>query len=108
MDKKNNNINILCVDDEVSFNNYLCWYLEDHFNVKSANSVDEAIELLKNSAIKIDIVMTDYLMENKSGIDLIRILKELGLSPLTILMTACVPEDKLKESKIDFILKKPF
>lgn len=70
--------NLLLVDDEEIVTKGLCKFVawkELGFNVAATvHSVDEAIEALKNH--QIHIILTDVKMPEKSGIDLLNIVKE--------------------------------
>jgi YesN/AraC family two-component response regulator len=66
---------ILLVDDEPFFNSALTEYLQiNGFEVSSASNGNEAIRIL-NSVKKFDIVITDIIMPDKDGIELILYMK---------------------------------
>jgi two-component system cell cycle response regulator CpdR len=66
---------ILLVDDEPDFNGAMSEYLKIRgFNVFSAGNGNEAIRILK-SGNTIDIVITDIIMPDKDGVELILYLK---------------------------------
>lgn len=77
---------VLVVDDEHNIRFLLNDFLthESEFDVITAESVDEAVELLKKD--KVDLIVTDIKMPKKNGYEIIEELKELNLKlPLIFL-----------------------
>jgi CheY-like chemotaxis protein len=103
-------LRILVVDDEKSICNLLeVFFSEGGHDVKSATSGSEAIKLLKNE--EYDLVLTDLIMPDLSGLDVINAVDELEKRPCLGLITGWSGEVETKgkeELKADFILKKPF
>lgn len=105
-------LKILIVDDEKAFRNAIKYQLkESSIKIIEANSVDEAINLLKQNEDDLYLVLTDYKMPGKNGIDLLRVIKNLYPLIEVIIMTAGGSEDiaiqALRLGSMDYI-KKPF
>jgi len=101
---------ILLVDDEKNIRQTLVQTLKSWgHEVTSASSVDEAVGKLKTEPY--DFLLTDYRLENKSGIDLLRAAKNSGSPPVCALMTAYASFENavsaVKEGAFDY-LPKPF
>lgn len=64
-------INVLIVDDEPYLAELACRFLEmNHFSTEAAGSADEAMAKIRDGSY--DIVVSDYQMPGKDGIDLLR------------------------------------
>ncbi|MAX24266.1 MAG: hypothetical protein CMJ19_07160 [Phycisphaeraceae bacterium] len=69
------NISLLIVDDEEQIRQMLCRHFRlMGYEVHMAQDGANAIEVLES--VKIDIVISDILMPNKTGIDLLRYIKQ--------------------------------
>lgn len=103
-------LRILVVDDEKPICNLLeIFFSGDGHDVKSVTSGSEAIELLKNE--EYDLVLTDLVMPDLSGLDVINAVDELEKRPCLGLITGWsgkIDTKEREELKADFILKKPF
>lgn len=103
-------LKVLLVDDEKNIRNTLAISLKGlACDVQSANSAEEALRAAKLQAF--DLVLTDFKMEGKSGLDLIRALKQTQPCPVIVLMTAFASFENavsaIKEGAFDY-LPKPF
>ncbi|MDT8783008.1 MAG: PAS domain S-box protein [Candidatus Bathyarchaeota archaeon] len=70
-------IKVLHVDDDTSFleiSKQLLIDLNDNLKIETTESVDQALQLLSSKSF--DVVVSDYEMPNKNGLDLLRILRE--------------------------------
>jgi PAS domain S-box-containing protein len=69
-------IRVLCVDDETSFltSTKQILQLKGSFFVETASSVDEALQ--KMAQLEFDVVVSDYMMPVKSGLDFLKELRE--------------------------------
>ncbi|MCB0280259.1 MAG: response regulator [Calditrichaeota bacterium] len=77
---------VLCLDDEPIVTRSLSFLLEKDYNVVTANSPEDAIEQIKsNSDIKI--VISDYLMPNMNGCDLLAKVKDIKPEIYRIILT---------------------
>ncbi|MDA8016689.1 MAG: sigma-54 dependent transcriptional regulator [Thermoanaerobaculia bacterium] len=78
---------LLLVDDEQSMLEFLkVLFEEEGYDVTSANSVGEARERLSGSSF--DLVLSDILMPDGNGLDLLREIKEESAETAVIMMTA--------------------
>jgi two-component system, NtrC family, response regulator HydG len=78
---------VLIVDDDVSFTVTLKTFLSRHgFESSEAFSSQKAIEVLGEN--KFDVILTDFRLPDKDGIELLKIIREKSPSSLVILMTA--------------------
>ncbi|MBF0550493.1 MAG: response regulator [Deltaproteobacteria bacterium] len=61
---------ILVVDDDIDFREMLCFSLrKDGFDVSEASDGNQAIKLVGSESV--DLVITDLIMPNKEGVELI-------------------------------------
>lgn len=83
-----NNFNVLYLEDDKSLLTHTKDILDDFVqNVYAANTSKEAIEILEKE--KVDVIISDILLENENGIDFLRNIKdEKGITIPTILTTA--------------------
>ncbi len=78
---------VLVVDDDVSFSITLKTYLERQgFQADEASSFQKALEII--SVNRYDVILTDFRLPDKNGIELLKIIKEKSPRSLVILMTA--------------------
>lgn len=102
--------NILIVDDEKSFRDFLeILFVDEGFNVFLAKDVSGAIEILEKK--KIDIVLSDLVLKDEDGLDIARFCKENNLKIPVILITAYASNETAIESvKLDVVdyITKPF
>jgi len=80
-------IRVLHVDDEAGLLKIAkrCLELEGDFNVDTASSVEEALRKMKKKDF--DVVVSDYKMPGKDGLDLLRALKDTGCAVPFIMFT---------------------
>jgi DNA-binding NtrC family response regulator len=103
-------IKTLVVDDE----ELIRWSLQnalknEGFSVELASSVDDALELLEKS--EYDIVITDYKMPGLSGLELLDKIREKGISPIVIVISAYLSHSTVKEANEKGVFRcvgKPF
>lgn len=83
-----NNFNILYLEDDKSLLTHTKDILDDFVaNVYAVNTSKEALEILEKE--KVDVIISDILLENENGIDFLRSIKEeQNLNIPTILTTA--------------------
>jgi signal transduction histidine kinase len=99
---------ILVVDDDASVLDATSVLLEEHgYHVTASSNAGEAIEILQLK--NIEIVLTDIVMPEISGIELIRAIHDINPNIPVILMTAYADIEKvitaLKIGAFDFITK---
>ena len=70
-------IHVLHVDDEIVFLNSAkqCLEMQGAFEVETVSSVEKAMEMMKEKTF--DIVVSDYVMPEKSGLEFLKELKTL-------------------------------
>ncbi len=108
-----NNLNILAVDDIDTNAKIIEHYLgEFGCKVYSATNVDSALEILANENISFNLIITDFNMPGKSGIEFAQILKkdERHKNIPVIMLTSRVQAGdykRAKEVKIDAYMTKP-
>lgn len=78
---------VLIVDDDVSFSITLKTFLGRHgYETDEASSSEKAMEKLSRSGF--DVILTDFRLPDKNGIELLKSIKEKTPASLVILMTA--------------------
>jgi signal transduction histidine kinase/DNA-binding response OmpR family regulator len=99
---------ILLVEDLIDMRRFLCKILEGH-NITEASNGLEAIETLKNH--KFDLVITDYMMPQMDGYQMIKELRSTGFDTPIIMLTARQEQEaKLEVLRmgVDDFITKPF
>jgi PAS domain S-box-containing protein len=71
-------IKVLHVDDETEFLKVAkqCLEMQGNFKIETASSVDEALKTMKKKVF--DVVISDYQMPGKSGLDFLKSLRDAG------------------------------
>ncbi len=78
---------ILIVDDDISFTLTLKAFLERNgFETIEVYSVSKALEKIKN--MQFDVILTDFRLPDKDGIELLKLIRRQSPSSLVIIMTA--------------------
>ncbi len=103
-------LSVLVVDDDRNIRNTLIVSLQGQgCRTQAATSVPEAESILKKQSF--DLVLTDFRMEGKTGLDLTKWVRDEAPDTLTIVMTAYASFDNavsvVKEGAFDY-LPKPF
>ncbi len=101
---------LLVVDDDVSIRELLVEYLATRgYRVDGTSDGRIALELLRST--RYDLVLTDFQVPHRDGLDILRVARQLSPPLPTILMTGYGTVDTavaaLKEGAADFVLK-PF
>lgn len=103
-------ISILIVDDEESVRDSLCnWFVEDGYDVESAENAKVALSMLE---LKVhDIILADIKMPGMDGLEMLRRIKTLKSDAIVIVMTAFATVNTavqaLKDGAYDYVTK-PF
>lgn len=102
--------NILVVDDEEDVLDYIKDSLEIHgYQVIATNNPLEAVDLFKELADEVDLVITDIIMPQMEGKDLIRHFRAIKPDTKIIAISGYSNEPIKKESMpLDAFIKKPF
>ncbi len=102
--------NILCVDDEARILNSLRALLRLKYNVHVALSAAEAIEIMKNHNIAV--VISDQRMPQMTGVEFLKITKQLSPHSIRILLTGFSDLEAIvnsvNESEVYRFLTKPW
>jgi DNA-binding NtrC family response regulator len=100
---------VLIVDDEKVMRESLRDWLKDSYNVITAETGEETIELIKNQDF--DALILDVRLTGKSGIDVLKEVKQIKPQIKCIVMTAYpaveLAVEAMKAGAIEFIVK-PF
>ena len=100
---------ILVVDDEKDICDLLSLELEDQgFKFYIAHSVTDAVRILKNSSV--DLVITDIRMPQKSGIELLKLLRQDQQQLPVVFMTGFsdISETDALDMGASAVVAKPF
>ena len=120
MDKTKLNINlnrrdqspkILIIDDDEHILAKLCYFFNDKgYSVASASDALEGLKLIENDQQGFDLIITDIVMPQLSGISLISIIKKKFPDTPVIAITGWgeYPGAFATESQADKVLSKPF
>ncbi len=100
---------VLVVDDEPAVRESLRMLLKQECDVETAESVDNALEQVRESIP--DLVLLDVVMPGRNGLELIPELRDLGIEAPVIVLTATntvsVAVEAMKLGAADFVTK-PF
>ena len=102
---------LLLIDDDESVLANLCYFLRDKkYDVSSASDGLEGLKLLETEEQGFDLVITDLVMPDISGVGLIAIIKKKFPSLPIIAITGWGehPEALATEVQVDQVLEKPF
>ena len=102
---------LLVIDDDKHFLANLCYFLTDKmFDVISATNGLEGLKLLEEDREGFNMIITDIVMPQISGISLISMIKKKMPDIPVIAITAWgeYPEEFAVESQADKVLSKPF
>ncbi|EAW36480.1 PAS domain S-box protein [Lyngbya sp. PCC 8106] len=93
---------IICVDDErvvlISLRNQLLPYLGEKYNVELAESGEEALEIIEElqlDQIEIPLIISDLIMPNMTGDELLKQIHERSRKTLKILLTGQASTDAI-------------
>lgn len=102
---------VLIIDDTEEVLSTLCKYFnQKDYDVISANNGLDALKTIEKEIDSLDIIITDLVLPNVSGVALISIVKKKypGLPVIAITGWGEHPEALAKEANADLVLEKPF
>jgi CheY-like chemotaxis protein len=103
------NENILLIDDDKDVLNLMKDILETHgYTVMPVNNSLTAIDIFKNHAIRIQLVITDIVMPLMEGNELIKVLKDIKPDIKIVVVSGYSDEKVNKDRLIDAFVRKPF
>ena len=95
---------VLLVDDEVNITELFGAWLEDDYDVRTANGGEEALEKLDDS---VDVVLLDRRMPGLSGDEVLDVIRQEGFDCRVAMVTAVEPDFDVIEMGFDDYLTKP-
>jgi len=94
---------VLIVEDETDLADLYAHWLEDAYNVRTAHSGEEALEVIDET---IDVVLLDRRMPTRSGTQVLRELRDRGCDCPVAFVTAVDPDPELASLRFnDYIIK---
>ncbi|MFW6458336.1 MAG: response regulator [Halodesulfurarchaeum sp.] len=95
---------VLIVDDEVNITELFSVWLQEGYDVRTANSGEEALEELDEA---VDVVLLDRRMPGLSGDEVLESIREAGYDCRVAMVTAVDPDFDVIEMGFDDYLTKP-
>ena len=102
---------LLIIDDNKEILDALCEFLsKKKYDISSANNGLEGLKYLEKEQQGFDVVITDLIMPDISGVALISIIKKKYPATLVIAITGWGehPEALATEAEADLVMEKPF
>jgi len=99
--------NLVFVDDNLAIVSIMEMELAGHFNVQTFTNPIEALAYIKENENKIDILLTDFIMPEMTGLQLVSETKKLNYAIRTIILTGYFKEVEIEgKSACDLLLDK--
>ncbi|HEY9096687.1 MAG TPA: hybrid sensor histidine kinase/response regulator [Hydrogenophaga sp.] len=102
---------VLLVDDEPQACKWFSRLFADEFTVLTAGGVDQALALLETRSQEIAVVMTDYRMPGRNGVELLKEIRTAYPHISRLLISAyadkAVAMDAINQGQVEQILEKP-
>jgi two-component system response regulator PhcR len=102
---------LLLVDDDAQSRKWFVRTFENEFQIDAVAGVDEALKFLRERGAQVAMLVTDYRMPQRSGIELLRIVKREYRHLVPLLYTAYADKDMaitaVNEGSVFRILEKP-
>ncbi len=95
---------VLIVDDEVNITELFSAWLDDAYDVRTANGGEEALDQLDET---VDVVLLDRRMPGLSGDEVLDVIREEGYDCRVAMVTAVEPDFDVIEMGFDDYLTKP-
>ena len=95
---------VLLVDDEVNITELFSAWLEDTYDVRTANGGEEALDALDGG---VDVVLLDRRMPGLSGDEVLDVIRQEGYDCRVAMVTAVEPDFDVVEMGFDDYLTKP-
>ena len=86
---------LLLIDDNPDFLEMMADFLSDYYQVTCFSPYPEALSFMKKQREKLDIVISDFKMPDKNGIEVLTKAKELNPQTVRILFTGYADTDAL-------------
>lgn len=103
---------VLFVDDEPHACKWFARLFADEFAILTAGGVDEALQLLAAQSPRIAVLVTDYRMPVRDGLDLLGTIQQAHPQVVRLLVTAYAEKDlaiaAINHGRVFRILEKPF
>jgi two-component system, response regulator PhcR len=103
---------VLFVDDEPQACKWFARLFADEFSIITAGSVDEALQVLRTHGRDVAVVVTDYRMPQKNGLELLAAAQRDHRHVVRLLATAYAEKDvalaAINQGRVMQILEKPF
>jgi two-component system, response regulator PhcR len=103
---------VLFVDDEPQACKWFARLFADEFSIIAAASVDEALQVLQARAREVAVLVTDYRMPQKNGLELLAAVQRDHRHVVRLLATAYAEKDvavaAINQGRVLHILEKPF
>ncbi len=94
------NETVLVVEDDLDVRKIACFALESFgYKILEASNGMEALKLVKSKKIKIDLIMTDVIMPEMGGKDLVEALKKI-IPEIKVLFTSGYTDDRIVSSGV--------
>lgn len=88
---------ILIVEDDASVSGQLRWALEDEYEVSTASTTDEALDLLRERrphVVTLDMSLTARAGESEEGLEILRAIREISPGSKVVMVTASEHTDQ--------------
>ncbi len=103
---------ILFVDDEAQSCKWFARLFGDEFTIVTAGGTDEALQLLDQRELEIAVLVTDFRMPGRNGLDLLRAAQAGHRHVVRLMATAYAEKDvavaAINQGRVQQILEKPF
>ena len=94
---------ILVIDDSKVEQLTIAGFIRNYYECYIANNGNEALEILKNNYKNISAIITDIIMPNKNGYEVMKEIREYpAYLPIPIIVTTSLLDDETREKAISF------